>query len=102
MFIITEKTRADKILDRARSISNSSDVDINFLINSYKNKFNMIWNPIDYTTQEILDVFGTKAKDLFTVSYLTTQYIKSIKPDYVIPQPTKDFTINEDGSVTII
>ena len=64
--------------------------------------FNMIWNSYENTPQEILDKFGTDAVELFIASKNAEDYLTLVLGDRYTPLVVPyEFTINEDGSVTV-
>lgn len=62
---------------------------------------NDVWENPDFTPQEVFNGFGTDASQLFTSAQKLIEIITLEDPDYVPPSPTKPYTINEDGTVTI-
>lgn len=102
MFIQLPQSPEQELIDFVNGISINSEHQLEQLISSYENIFQRIWNPWFCTTQEVLDKFGTHAVELFIASQKTADYIKSMKPDYVPPVPTSEFTVNPDWTITIL
>ena len=66
-----------------------------------RNNFHFIWENRDFTPKQIIDAFGTDAKDLFILSGTLQALLKQVNPDYVEQVPTKEFTIEADGKITV-
>ena len=96
-----ELTQAQKLKEFISSIKQSNKVALDMLKKSHEINFNNIWNNPSFTPQEIFDEFGTDAVQLFQVSSATQEFIKMCDPDYEILVPPVEFTINEDGTVTV-
>jgi hypothetical protein len=92
------KTKAEEARDRIVTVSDGA---LGLLKLSIKTGFDSIWNNPDATPQEVLDTFGTEACILFDASSKTQEFIKSLDPNYTPLVPNKEFTINEDGTVTV-
>lgn len=75
----------------------------NHMIEEYRHGTNLYWRNSKATPQEIADVFGTDAAEIFQNHYALGQLLASINPEEVaeINQAVGNFTINEDGTVTI-
>lgn len=69
---------------------------------SHKGGFDLLWNNSNFTAQEILNEFGSDAVQLFILSKAIQQLLKAANPNYVALVPPKEYTINEDGTITII
>ena len=96
-----ELTKAQKLKGFVDSIKQSNKVSLDILKQSHDINFNNIWNNGNFTPQEIFNEFGTDAVQLFQVSAATQEFIKMCDPDYEILVPPVEFTINEDGTVTV-
>lgn len=104
------------ILDATQpSNPNYAELAANNLKTSAKNTFLMMknafnagsinfWNNPRATPQEIAEKLGTDAREIFQLHYALGQLINSIKPEAIELGLSKigQFTINEDGSVSII
>lgn len=93
-----EKTVEDKAREDFQIISKESTDGLGNFIDSFSRSYCYFWanNP-----QGICDVMGDKAHELFQKSGATVQFIQSFIPEYQPPAVAKDFTINNDGTVTI-
>lgn len=102
MDIFETANTIDLAEQEARNLALKNKTGLDMLKKSLEDSFNALWNNPNATPQEILNVFGTDAYKLFKTSRDTILFIKSIDPEYVYPVSPKQFTINSDGSVTII
>lgn len=64
--------------------------------------FNLIWNNSNATPEQIFVALGNNAGNLVIAFQKVSNLIKSLDPTYIILEAPKKFTINKDGSVTII
>jgi hypothetical protein len=67
--------------------------------NLHEKSFNLIWQNED--PQAILDLFGTNAAELFYASSETEALIKKRDSAYEAPTVPYEYTVNEDGTVTV-
>ena len=94
------KTDLEKAEDAKRQIVTQSQSTLNRLVSGQRRAFQILWyNPLG--PQAILDAFGTSAVELFVVSQKTEDFIKELKPDYEPLEVPYEFTINQDGTVTV-
>ena len=68
---------------------------------TYLNGFNTVWKHPKLTPQEIFDAFGTDARDLVVSSYGVAQALNAIVPNTITEIPPYEYTINDDGTVTV-
>lgn len=61
--------------------------------------FELVWTAPE--PQAVLDQFGTSASQLFQASNAAQQLIKALDPTWVELVPPYEFTVNEDGTITI-
>lgn len=75
----------------------------NNMMDQYRHGTNLYWRNSKATPQEIADVFGTDAVEVFQNHYALGQLLASLNPEEVaeINQAVGNFTMNEDGTVTI-
>jgi hypothetical protein len=99
---IFETPQINKAEQEAINLSTKSKVGLDMLKSNYEDSFMTLWANPNATPQEILDLYGTNASQLFVVSRATAMFIKSVDPSWTPPVSPKEFTINEDGTVTII
>ena len=103
------------ILDDAQPIINDAELIANNIKGSAKNLFQMMvnnfnhgsknfWNNPQATPTQIATALGTDAKEVFELHYALGQLINSIKPESIQEgwDVIGQFTMNEDGTVTII
>lgn len=64
--------------------------------------FGAVWSHEEFTPQEIIDGFGNSATTLFYITKLLQDSLKATNPQYEVLVPPKDFTANQDGSVTVL
>lgn len=82
-------------------IVQNSDSAMQMLKNSVISSFNLVWFSEDATPQEMFDAFGTKARDLFNISYQAQLFLKAVDDSWEMLVPPKPYTINDNGSVTV-
>jgi adenine specific DNA methylase Mod len=102
MFNIPEKTKEDNIKDVAREIEKSSQEAVENAKVGYKRAFDMLWHTTDdITPQDVCDEFGNNAYKLFENAMKWINLIQQFDPAWVYPPAPYEFTVNEDGTVTI-
>jgi len=70
--------------------------------NKHDQLWNVVWdNPAGLTPQEVIDAFGTDAKELFTYSQSLQTLLSEANENYVVKVTPNLVTINTDGSVTV-
>lgn len=102
------------ILDKEVDYQNYAVVVASDILNVYKQLYNnmieqyrhgtlLYWRNSKATPQEIADAFGTDAGEIFQNHYALGQLLTTINPEEVaqINELVGNFTINEDGTVTI-
>jgi hypothetical protein len=68
--------------------------------------FNLLWGseseplPIE-TCQEIIDMFGNEAYQVFQIHQTWQEFIKTVDTEYVKLVSPYDVTVNADGTVTL-
>jgi hypothetical protein len=64
--------------------------------------FNLVWkNKNKFTPEQIMEKIGTDAVAMFEVSSAIQSLLLQVNPSYVPLLPTKNVTMNEDGTVTL-
>jgi hypothetical protein len=99
--VLSKETLKKKAHTQLKSQMSASFVG---LLTSFKGLFEKVWNHPDLTPQEVMDSFGTEAKDLFILSQATCDYLNAIVPGTITDAnstPPYEYTINDDGTVTI-
>ncbi len=102
IFTPTEISAEEKIRRGANTLIQFNNDALENMIINRNQTFNLFWNNADATPQELCDLFGNQAYKLFQSYGAVNQLIKALKPDDVPPSSLNEFTINEDGTVTII
>lgn len=76
----------------------------NIMVNSFNNGANNFWNNPMIPPSAIAEALGSDAREVFQLHYALGQLIGSIKPESIELGLSKigQFTMNEDGTVTII
>ena len=99
---IGENSVADQVSNR---IKNQTKQTFQNMVNSFNEGSKTFWqNPRGLTPTQIATALGTDAREVYELHYALGQLINSIKPESiqegwgVIGQ----FTMNEDGTVTIL
>lgn len=69
--------------------------------NYHKAAFDLVWNNSKFTPGQILDQFGSDAAELFIVSSKVQTLLKEIYPNYEEAVPPYNYTLNQDGTVTV-
>lgn len=67
----------------------------------YLKSLELVWGNKKASPQDILDSYGTSAVELFVTSNAVADFIKSVDPLFEKPIPPYEYTINEDGTVTV-
>ena len=86
---------------RINTIASMRDL-LSRMIGTYEIIMSSVWNNSDgLTPQQVLDGFGNNAGELFQLAGLCANTIITAAPGTTLSQPTKTFTINPDGTVTV-
>ena len=100
MFITIEKTTEELAKEAVMSFSKESqDVLDNYKYN-YQRLFSLIWNSSIHP-QDFFDVLGSKAVTIFQTAQEVVTHIMKLDPTYVPPSAPYEFTIENDGTVTV-
>lgn len=103
MAIFGEKTLAEKQAAAKAWITNASAATLNQLVAGIESIFEFLWNNRDgLSPQEVCDALGTDAASLFILFGTMKATINSVKPGALTLSAPFEFTINEDGTVTIV
>jgi hypothetical protein len=95
-------TKIELLRTELNKIALSGNEQCSNLTNNIQYIFDLIWNNQNFTAQEIFDSAGTSAYQLFYTSYKAIELVLSINADYIPPAPPLPYTINTDGTVTVI
>ena len=117
MSIIKEpKTHEEKIQARKELVKHRCSRLYSTMASKHAQIFSLIWSEPAYelnsdgdkveiapdiTEQEIFTAFGEEAGDLFEMSLGVQSLLNTVDPDYEPMQATHNYTINEDGTVTV-
>jgi hypothetical protein len=100
MFIELEKTKEELAKEAVIAFSKESqDVLDNYKYN-YQRLFNMIWNTSVHP-QDFFDVLDTQAVSIFQTAQEVVTHIMKLEPSYTPPAAPYEYTINQDGTVTV-
>jgi hypothetical protein len=99
IFSGTNKTAAqityEAILEQAQKLRQGE-------IARCKASFDLLWSGKTIEQcQAVLDLFGTSAMDLFIYHSAWQTFLATVDPTYLPLEPPFNFTINEDGTVTL-
>ena len=75
------------------------------MVNSFNEGSKIFWqNPDGFIPAQIATALGTDAREVFELHYALGQLIDSIKPDSIQEgwAAIGQFTMNEDGTVTVL
>ena len=96
---LTQKQEVTRLKNRIAHKSNKLYERIN---RYHEELFNLIWtNEYDISPQEILDAYGSEAKDLFLFSGAIQQLLFQVNSEYTPLTTPSEYTINPDGTVTV-
>lgn len=92
------KIAADQLIRQAKSTFKN-------LVQVFNQGSSIFWNnSMGASPQDIANELGSNAKEIFELHYKLGQLIASVKPEAVIHgnNLVGNFTINDDGTVTVI
>ena len=74
------------------------------LANNFNTGSKMFWNNTSASPSEIAQALGTDAREVFELHYALGQLIANVKPEAINEglSVIGQFTMNEDGTVTVI
>lgn len=99
MNIFQQKHQLTEAQSRANQVAMFNQQGLDSLKQSVTNSFHLVWyasNP-----QAVLDEFGSSAVELFQASVAAQEFIKQFDNTWVDLVTPYEFTINEDGTVTV-
>jgi len=95
-------TKQEKLNLLNEEIKRKSKMSLLIFQDRQKEIFNKIWYNEEFTPQEVFDTFGNETIELFIASAKSEQLQKDLLGDdyteLVVPY---NFTLNEDGTVTV-
>jgi len=76
----------------------------NHMISVYQDGTNKFWKHPTLSSQQIADKLGNRGKELFLLHYQLGQLLNTVNPGCVdgVNSNIGNFTLNEDGTVTVI
>lgn len=86
-------------------IINQTKQTFNNMVNAFNNGAKLFWqHPRGLSPSQIAQALGNNAKEVFELHYALGQLINNIKPEAITEglSVIGQFTMNEDGTVTII
>jgi hypothetical protein len=89
----------------ANRIKNQTRQTFQNMVNSFNEGSKTFWqNPRGLTPTQIAQALGTDAKEIFQLHYTLGQLIANVKPEAIAEGLSLigQFTMNEDGTVTVI
>lgn len=88
----------------AKNLKVSTKQTFQMMVNAFNAGSINFWNNHRATPSEIASALGTDAKEVFQLHYALGQLIGSVKPEAIAQGLSLigQFTMNEDGTVTII
>jgi hypothetical protein len=94
----------DKAVRIANTIKGSTRQTFQMMTNAFNMGSKNFWNNLQATPTQIAEALGTDAKEVFELHYALGQLINSIKPESIQEgwAAIGQFTMNEDGTVTIL
>ncbi len=98
------QTPVDKAIRVANTIKGTTRQTFQMMTNAFNVGSKNFWNNPHATPSEIAAALGTDAKEVFELHYALGQLIGAVKPQ-AIEQGLSvigQFTMNEDGTVTVI
>lgn len=102
MDIFNPQTENNLPFQEAQNLATKNMIALDMLKSNIKDAFACLHNNPNATSQEILDVYGENAASLFIAFQKAILFINSLDPTWEPPVSPKEFTINPDGTVTII
>ena len=101
IFKSVTKTSAEIAKEQVAAMSQQNDEGLSMLKSSVSSGFLLLWYNDKSTPQDILDQFGTNALELFKMHQSIRAFIRTLDPTYIGLVPPYNFTINQDGTVTV-
>lgn len=100
LFSGISKTEVQK---RYEKISESAPIILSSEVARCKMMFDALWSGLTMAqAQEVIDLFGTNAKELFLYHSAWQTFLKTVDSNYTWLTPPFNVTINEDGTVTLV
>jgi len=95
-------TQEEKIHDLRQEVLKVSTRMYNKMERQHQQLWDLIWeNSSGLTPQEVLDEYGTDAKDFFIISESIQTLLVQVRPTYTVLETPNLYVINEDGTITV-
>lgn len=94
----------DKSIQISNNIKNTTRFTFQSMVNAFNNGSQTFWNNPRVSPTELAKALGSDAKEIFELHYALGQLINNIKPEAIARgwSVIGQFTMNDDGTVTII
>lgn len=100
--VVSERTDEEKKYDTKNILNRSMQLSFTRLVYDFKSNFDQVWNnPLGLTPQQVFDSFDTSAAQLFLIASSIQTAINTIVPNTATQTPPYNYTINQDGTVTV-
>jgi len=98
------QSQINQSIQISNNIKNSTRHTFQFMKDAFNNGSQTFWNNPRATPSDIAEALGADAKEIFELHYALGQLISNIKPEAISKGLALigQFTMNEDGTVTII
>lgn len=100
MFTVPTKSAQDVAIEQVAAINAHATASAQNAAHNYQVAFDLVWNNPSSTPQDIFDVLGNEAVQLFLQARACIAYLQAVIPGYQEPVPPYQYTLNEDGTVT--
>lgn len=101
MFTIPAKTKDEIVKDQIIILNDLAIKSLEDYKNSYQRTFEWLWYNANATPQELLNGLGSEAYKLFVSAQKVITHITELDPTYVYPPAPYEYTINQNGTVTV-
>lgn len=101
MLIATEQTPEVRT---QRLIEDAATGCFQVMLTTWRNLYELVWaNPLGLAPQEVIDLVGTDALKLFSLSAQIGEMLNQIQPGCVVNAVPEGwtYTVNGDGTVTV-
>ena len=102
IFTPPEITHEDKLKDFIAGTSTHSNASLQNTKANFEETLRRFWENAEFTPQEQFNYYGNQAYKLFEESNKVIAFIRTYEPEYFPAVNIKPYTINEDGTVTIL
>lgn len=104
MSILDQNIQTTEAVVIANNIKATARQTFNYIVNAFNMGSRNFWDNPNATPAEISQALGTDAKEVFLLHYALGQLIVNIKPEAINQglSVIGQFTMNEDGTVTIL